>query len=179
MSRAVSETGEVLRAQFRAGFARLVGNAPNGVIRACFFVDLTATEPLWTETGIDLKPGDWVTALAMGLRMHDHRGRVHIHLWARVGHNGTIYRGTRNTHSFLAHESGPLHLTAHLPGEWAEQNGVSVGVLLWNGPTLQGLKQLAGLGELDELVDAEIDRIRNDEPPEGWQYDRLLRSAGI
>jgi hypothetical protein len=180
-SDAVHAGGQVLRAQFRSGFARLAGKAPHGVIRGWLFVELAPAEPSWTQTGIDLRPGDWVTTLAVacGLPSRTHE----VRLWMRVGCNGTIFRGTRNTHSFLAYESGPLQVARCLPGESADRNpaggSLAVGVILWNGPTLRGLKQIARLGELDGLIDAEIDRIRNDEPPKGWRYDQLLGPPGI
>jgi hypothetical protein len=170
---------EVLCAQFRGGFARLIDKAPQGVIRGWFFVELSELERSWMETGIDLRPGDWVTTLAADC---SDRSTAHdVRLWMRIGCNGTIFGGTRNTHSFLAYESGVLQLARCLPDTSIERlvsGRLSVGVLLWNGPTLRGLKQIARLGELDGLIAAEIERIRNDEPPEGAQYDELLRRRG-
>jgi hypothetical protein len=183
---------EVPRAQFRSATTRLVSEAPRGVIRGSCLVELARSEALWTRAGIKLKPGDWVTTLAVGRTQLsstlDIRAGAHIQLRMRVGIDGTVIRGTRNTHSFLAFESGPLYLARSLSSELADQPAapaarldachLSIAVLLWNGPTLSGLKRIAGLGVLEELIDAEIDRIRNDEPPEG-QYQRLLGRTRI
>ncbi|MCW5620331.1 MAG: hypothetical protein KIS79_04410 [Burkholderiales bacterium] len=135
------------------------------MIRSWCFLELIAADRHWTQTDLDLNAGDWVTTLAIG---HGNQADGAIPLWMRVGCKGTIMRSPRNTYSFLAGESGVLQLMTPM------NIGVSIGVLLWNGPTLRGLKQIARLGELDEMVDAEIDRIRNEEPPERWRYDRLL-----
>lgn len=178
---------EVQRAQFQSRIARLVSKAPHGLIRDCFVVDLVVTEPLWKQTRIDLNPRDWVTTLTVGCTRPSHTLDTWVgarsQLWMRVGPQGTILRSTRDTHSFLAFESGPLYLASRLSDRSSldannrVKGHLSVGVLLWKGPTLRGLKQIARLGELDELIDSEIDRIRNAEPPEGWQYNALLDPA--
>jgi hypothetical protein len=90
-------------------------------------------------------------------------------------------------------ESGRLHLASYLPGEWADQTGtlatprdayarvsgrLSVAVILWHGPTLKGLKQIAAHGDVQGLIASEVDRIRSaSEPPDGWRYHWMLGPA--
>ncbi len=191
--------GQFEHPDLREAFSLLPGKAPERLFRGCLVVDLAPSAPPWTDTGIELKPGDWVTTLAVGRaylsRALDIWVGPHFQLWMRVGLKGTIFRGTRNTHSFFAFESGRLFLASYLPGEWASQRGalatpqdvygrvsgrLSVGIILWNGPTLKGLKQIEGLGEAQKLVEREIDRIRSAaEPPDGWQYHWLVGPAEI
>jgi hypothetical protein len=188
---------EFEHAQFRDALTGLLRSVPDGLVRGCFFVDLDATQPPWTDTGIELTPGDWVTTLAVGRtylsRTFDIWAGAHFQLWMRVGLKGTIFRGTRDTHSFFAFESGRLHLASYLPGEWADQTGtlatpldayarvsgqLSVAVILWNGPTLKGLKKIAAHGDVQGLIGSEIDRIRTaSEPPDGWRYHWMLGPA--
>jgi hypothetical protein len=55
---------------------------------------------------------------------------------------------------------------------------LSVAVILWNGPTLKGLKQLAAHGDVQGLIGSEIDRIRTAaDPPDGWRYHWMLGPA--
>jgi hypothetical protein len=62
-------------------------------------------------------------------------GRVHLsraldiwvgpsfQLWARVGHEGPVFRSTHDTHTFTAERAGALEFASYFPGEWDDPRG--------------------------------------------------------
>jgi hypothetical protein len=112
---------------WRATLERWLAQLPAGVLREHRFVELPATRPPWTDSGLALQPGDAVTWFAAG-RVHLSRPLdiwvdPSFQLWGRVGERGTVFRGTRSTHTFAASESGTLQLANYFPGEWNTPQG--------------------------------------------------------
>lgn len=173
---------------------RLVGAA----VRDVTVVEVPCDRPPWLATTLRLERGDRVTGLAFGrtrLRGTDISIGPAFQLWYRIGVDGGIFRGTRDTHTFTAAAAGTLHLASYFPGEWGTRTGalgvpgdvyamvegsMSVVLVRWNGDPLQGLQALAELAGEAGLVASEIDRLTDPvAPPTGWHYLWFLGPAEI
>lgn len=112
---------------FQAELRKIVDKAPQGVVAARSFHYLPGDRPPWTDTGIELEAGEEVTTLAAGRvylsRFFDVYVEPQFQLWFRVGDEGPIFNGTRNTHTFRAEGDGRLYLAGVFPGEWSEPSG--------------------------------------------------------
>ena len=184
--------------EFRSGFASLLAEAPDTACDSAFF-SVQANQPPWFDTGLELQAGERVSLFVVGEAILSRDLNLSFHpdmqLWFRIGETGTIFRGTRNSHSFTADQAGRLFLGNYFPGEWATHTGaVSVGteayrlmegglgvcVLRWAADPLEGLKQLAALGDVGGLLASEIDRLEHGvKPPQGWNYLWFLGPAEI
>ena len=81
---------------------------------------------------------------------------------------------------------GRLYVASYFPGEWSTRQGdlatpdeayagvtgdLDMLILRWQGEPLDGLERLAALGDVDDLLALEIDRLLNPVlPPKGWDY---------
>jgi hypothetical protein len=179
-------------AVFRATHEPWLGSLPPRLLAARAFHYLPATRPPWFNTGIELLAGDEVTLLAEGRvylsRLLDIWAPPSFRLWCRVGDDGPVFRGTRNTHSFTAGRGGRLWLASYYPGMWADpqgrlatpveqyasvSGGMSVLLLKWQRGVQADeiVRRLAGTPGAPALVQAEAARL--DAPsacPEHWQY---------
>lgn len=180
---------------FAADFAA----SPKGGLKAHGLIALPSDQPPWFDTGLDITAGDNLTLLSAG---RTHLSKVMdiwvgsgFQVWARIGESGPIFRGTRNTHSLTAAQSGRLYLATSFPGEWATTDGalgavtppevfdgmggdITVGVLNWGG--VDGLADWAALGVIADLKAAELARRANPyQKPEGWNYLWYLGEAEI
>lgn len=179
-------------AEFRATLEPWLAALPAGLARGHAFHWLPATQPPWHDTGIDLEPGESVTVLADGRvflsRALDIWVGPSFQLWCRVGECGPVFRGTRATNTFTAHEGGRLWLASYFPGEWADPSGrigtpaseyakvsggLSVLTLRWpRGSDVHSLfRDFARDTRVPGLVLAEAERF--DQPvstPDSWDY---------
>jgi hypothetical protein len=188
-------------AHWRAKLEGWLHNLPDGVLLGHRFVDLPATRRPWTPSGLAVSAGQQVTWFATGRvylsRALDLWVDPSFQLWGRVGDQGTVFRGTRATHTFTAATEGPVHLASYFPGEWSTPQGalgrgaeeydkVSGGmtalVLAWR-PGIDVGKVLADAAEHPNApvaVRAEAQRLaQNAGPPEGWEYLWFLGPAEI
>jgi hypothetical protein len=181
---------ELTQAEFQSRLSALLGGIPSGTLREHAFFSLPANQPPWFDTGLDLGPREHVTVLATGNAILSRELDLQIHpdmqLWYRVGKEGRIFRGTRQTHSFTVGQPGRLYLGNYLPGEWTTRTGamtvgtdayqrmegdIRVLVLRWTVPPLEGLQSVLSQGDVGLLFASEIDRLRNaTKPPPGWEY---------
>ena len=165
---------------------------PPALLRDATFHHLPATSPPWHDTGLDLETGSVVTWFVRGRvylsRLLDVWAPASFQLWARVGPEGPIFRGTRVTHTFDATRPGRLWLASYFPGEWADSTGrlatdpaqyadasggLEVGVLRWNGTldTVHRYLAAAVASDVPQAVRREAARINTVvPPPEGWNY---------
>lgn len=106
-------------------------------------------------------------------------------LWGRIGGQGPIFNGTRDTHTITADRDGELELAVY-NGEWATPDGelatpreayatlsgeIEVLVLRWKGKAREGLELLAASSAGDTLIATELDRLRAAvPPPAGWRH---------
>ncbi|MGZ5050996.1 MAG: DUF3047 domain-containing protein [Methylobacter sp.] len=162
------------------------------------FFDIRSDQKPWFDSGIDLKAGDKLTSFAAGqTRFKDLPITLqpNFQLWFRIGETGPVFRGTRDSHSFTADQSGRLYLASYFPGEWADATGklvtpdevygavegnLEVLLIRWQDDTLASLKKIASLGDVDNLIAGEIDRLASPvAKPEGWDYLWFIGPAEI
>lgn len=156
--------------------------------------------PPWLCTEFHVQPGDCISTLAVGRTYLSREADIWLgpqyQLWFRIG-EGRIFRGTRDTHTFTAEESGALQLASYFPGEWATEAGqlatppedyqaidgeLTVVVIKWQTgiDPKRGLAPLLDAPEAAELIKSEIDRLtRPVPPPVGWKYLWFLGPAEI
>ncbi|HYC54191.1 MAG TPA: DUF3047 domain-containing protein [Candidatus Binatia bacterium] len=204
--RTVKERGiepEPDRAGFRAGFERIVRN---GAVAAHAIVEIPSHRPPWTDTHIDVEPGQHVTVFSRGRtylsRALDIWVGPQFQLWARVGENGEIFNGTRASNSFPCEEGGRLYLASYFPGQWGDRHGrvgtdirayakveggLTAVVLVWKQDAASGLSALMRACEGDGArpdiaaeVAAEAARAAEPPlPPRNWHYLWFLGRSDI
>jgi len=152
-------------------------------------IHLPADRPPWTDTGIELRKGQWFSLFATGRVAWSPRhvelwaGPRH-HLWGRIG-GGKIFNPTQDTTTRCAESAGRLELGL-LHGIWANEygelgtprgayksltGGIEVLIVLWRGAPDAGLHALAIATSGDSLVVAECDRRAHPVAiPPGWTY---------
>jgi len=175
-------------ADWRAGLEAWLRSLPDGVVADHRCIELPATRPPWTDCGWQLQPGEVVTWFATGRvylsRALDLWVPPSFQLWGRVGTAGSVFRGTRATHTFEATSVGTLQLASYFPGEWATTDGtlgagaddydkVSGGmtVLLVRWSPGVGVARLMQAADGPEPVRAEAARLATlVRPPDGWDY---------
>lgn len=182
-----------LRDWFRS-FSPSFGSA----VRDAQVIELEASTLPWLDTGIDLAEGDWVTTLAAGRFVASDALDIWVgpqfQLWMRVGEDGTIFNGARDTHSFRAPAAGRLYFGNAMPGQWHDAHGriatpladyakavggLTVVVLRWNADAASGVAGLAGHDGAG-LLSAEAARLSEQvEAPPGWSYLWFLGQSDI
>lgn len=195
----MSDTAVVENEEFQSRCeAMLQGITGKEYVRDYAFFKVPSDKMPWFDTGIDIQAGDRLTSFAVGgtaLKGTPLRFGPYFQLWFRVGADGEIFRGTRDTHSFQAERSGRLYLASYFPGEWSTKTGdlgtpadvydlvegvLSVLLICWRTDPLEGLKNLAALGDVGNLIATEIDRLTSPViPPEGWSYLWFVGPAEI
>ena len=139
-----------------------------------------------------LRPGQSVTWFATGRvylsRPLDVWVEPSFQLWARVGSEGGVFRGTRATHTFTATQTGTLCLASYFPGEWQDTHGslatpaadyakvsggMTICIVAWQ-PGIDvktALAQSVAEADLPEAVRAEGQRLSEPVPSvAGWDY---------
>ena len=154
----------------------------------------------WLDTGLALLEGQPVTLLMSGRFWWSRAYRLWldpaIAVWAQVGPEGQILRGSRDTHSFVAAQDGALRLKLFPGLGWTSPQGtyvgdpapvnpdagggISVAVLAWvPGTAVQDSLRLMGEAAAP-WVQAELARQATPErTPEGWSYMWELGPAEI
>ena len=188
-------------AVFRATLDPWVTTLAPSVLSGHQYCSLSATQPPWQDTGIDLVAGETISWLADGRvylsKLLDIWVEPSFQLWCRVGADGPVFRGTRATHTFTAPHSGRLWLASYFPGEWADttgqlrtspaeyakvSGGMSVLILRWNRtvdvPRL--FRDFSRETRVPGLVLAEAQRLDQPVPaPEQWDYLWYLGASEI
>jgi hypothetical protein len=163
-------------------------SANGGPVRDWRIVHLPADRPPWTATDLVVAKGDEVTWLATGrvliMAEMDLWMPPTFALWGRIG-GGPIFKGTRDTTSFVADRDGPIALAIY-QGEWATPDGtlatpveayaglgegIDVVLIRWRGTAADGLGALLAKAPGEALAKAEAARLASPvRPPEGWRY---------
>jgi hypothetical protein len=184
--------------EFKSRFRELLDNVAKNVICERHFFELPSEQKPWQDTGLDIEEGDNITSFAAGQTVFKDLPitlEPSFQLWFRIGRNGEIFRGTRNSHSFTAEQSGRLYLASYFPGEWSTKTGdlvtpdevyeavtgnLNVLLIRWRGNHLDGLKTLAETGDVDNMIAQEINRLVSPViKPEGWDYLWFVGPAEI
>jgi hypothetical protein len=199
-------TGRLEPEPDRAGFRRELedllesfAKAAPGAIPKLRFVDMSADTPPWLDTGIDLAADEQATYLACGrayvAKALDIWVPASLQIWSRIGEKGPIQSATRDSHTLTAPEAGRLYFGNYFPNDWTSlegatlhgpevfrgaQGGFTIAVLVWAGDALQGLEELARVGDVQGLVASEIERLRQGSTaPASWSYLWHLGEAEI
>lgn len=154
------------------------------------FFEMSAEHPPWLKTTSRLAKGQEVSTFAIG-RVYLSRALnlwvgPAFQLWYRMGSNGSIFRGARDTNTFKCHEENDLYLGGLNPGSWSDEKGglavkdevyrkglgsVSVLMIVWKQAARPGLEELKAKGDVGGLLAAELRRMNDQIPvPEGWSY---------
>ncbi len=184
-----SPAGPQDTAAWRADLDTWLHALPKGAVAEHRHVDVPARRAPWFDTGLQLAAGDRVTWFASGRvylsRVLDIWVRPSFQLWGRLSDSGTVFRGTRDTHTFVAASDGPLHLASYFPGEWSDPQGrlghgaadyhkVSGGMSVLLVRWASGVDVAAVLGDASPApapVVAECERLAHPVvPPDGWNY---------
>jgi len=184
--------------EFKSGFNNLLDNIAEDMISEHRFFELPSSQKPWFDTGLDVEIGDSFTSFAAGQTQFKDLPitlEPNFQLWFRIGQDGEIFRGTRDSHSFTAEQSGRLYLASYFPGEWSSKTGdlvtpdgvydmvtgnLAVLLIRWQGNALNGLKTLAETGDVNNLIAMEIDRLVSPIMlPQGWDYLWFVGPAEI
>lgn len=183
---------------FRTRMSNLLTGVPGGVIRDLHWVDLPARTPPWLSAGLRLEAGDRVSWFCEGRvyanRLLDIYVPPALQVWGRIG-DGTVFRGTRDSHTFTADRDGDLLLGNYFPNDWSDPQGgrmqddsvyrqvdgcIRLLILRWSAEPLAGLKACLSQGDPDGRISGEIARLEAADPtPAGWHYLWHLGPAEI
>ncbi len=194
----MKETTEFDYAEFQTRFKTILQALGEEVVKDYAFFNIPSDKAPWFDTGLDLVTGDQLTSFAAGgtaLKGTDLWLDPYFQLWFRIGEDGEIFRGTRDSHSFNAEQSGRLYLASYFPGEWSTKTGelrtpnnvyenatgsLSVLLIRWKINPLDGLNMLHQQETSDNLIAMEIDRLNSAvRMPEGWEYLWFMGPAEI
>ena len=183
---------------FQARFNALLDKISKTDIVDYAFADIPSNRKPWQDSGIDLAANENITTFSIGqtrLCGTDLWFGADFQVWFRIGADGEIFRGTRASNSFQVSQPGRLYLASNFPGEWSTVNGqqntpdevyeqvsglLSVLLIRWRVAPIDGLKKLAALGDVADLIAGEIERLINPVlPPPGWHYLWFLGPAEI
>ncbi|NJD31893.1 MAG: DUF3047 domain-containing protein [Gammaproteobacteria bacterium] len=170
--------------QFRADLQLRLATLPSGALAAHAFHFLPATCPPWFDTGVDVAAGDRVTLVKEGRvylsRLLDIWVPASFQVWCRIGEQGPIFRGTRDSHTFTAGSAGRLWLANYFPGEWADRSGKlatsAAEYAKVSGGTSVLLVKWARGAHAETLVGPSGAEVQ---PPETWDYLWFLGPAEI
>lgn len=185
-------------AAFRSHFEALLAQVAGGTVKDHHFLRVESNRPPWTDTGIDLEAGDQVSTFSTGrtsITGTPLSFSSQFQIWFRIGEDGEIFRGTRASYSFTVDRPGRLYVGTNFPGEFATRTGglsvpveaydmaegdLSLLLVRWQTPPLEGLMRLSAFGDVDGLIATEIDRFANQVPvPKGWDYLWFIGPAEI
>jgi DUF3047 family protein len=139
----------------------------------------------WIDSAIEVATGQTITLLGAGQVWLSREANLafppSVGLWYRIG-DSPIMRCVSNTSTFIADRTGPLHLIAKPPGEWADaqgnflaeyphagaSGGFIVAVVVWSGDIDAGLSAFAS-HDTSGIAQAERLRRASEKPlPGGW-----------
>lgn len=187
-----TETEQINYEEFRSNFSQILSKSPKDLIKDYHFIYLPGNKPPWYDSDIELEISDKITVISKGkvylFEAFDIWVEPHHHLWYRIGETGEVFRGSRNTFTFIANNSGKLFL-GNYPGDWADKSGkvnladekyykrlkikggISILIIRWLEEPLNALKQILSIGDFQDLIKMEIDGLTNPiQTPDGWNY---------
>ena len=185
--------------KFRSEMDSLLSGLPGTVIRDYCWLDLSAQQPPWLGSGMQLNAGDEISYFSEGRvyasKFLDIYVKPSLQLWCKLGEQGEVFRGTRASHTFVAQNDGELLFGNYFPNDWKDPQGarkqddkvygdvsgeLRILVIRWAGDSTESLRQLRAVGDSSGRVQAELDRIaQGDTTPPGWYYLWHLGPAEI
>ena len=175
---------------FSSGMQQLLDHDAGVSVRNYRWLTLPATQAPWFPGNFALEPGDAISYFVEGRvyanKFLDIYVNPSLQLWCKIGAQGEIFRGTRNSHSFVAQSGGDLSFGNYFPNDWVDARGqrkqnddvyksvsgeLKILLIRWNGSAAEGLQQLLAQGDFEGRVTAELQRIQQgDTTPPGWHY---------
>lgn len=174
---------------FRDGLQKILDAAPPGLITDYAWLDMPATQPPWVDSGVSVAAGEEISYFAAG-RVYANKPldlwfEPSLQVWCRVGDEGQVFRGTRNSHSFRAPTGGSVQFGNYFPNTWSNPRGeteqddavyaansgdFSILVIRWAVSAEEGIRGLLSAASEPRLAD-ELARIQlGDTSPDGWYY---------
>ena len=184
---------------FTRGMQQLLDKASPGIIRDSAWLSMPASQPPWVSSGLHLEPGDEISYFIAGRAYANKALDIYVspqlQVWCKIGTEGTIFRGTRSTHSFRAQTGGELCFGNYFPNDWADSTGtrkqddsvyrevsgeLKILAIRWAAGAQEGLAALAGTGDHEGLLTSELQRLQHPPTaPSGWTYLWHLGPAEI
>ncbi len=149
----------------------------------------------WQDIGMKLEKGDNVTMILNGKlwlsRTHNLSFEAPIAAWAKIGETGPIFRGERETNTFMANAAGSLSMKLYPGQRWIDPSGkylgdpapvnpdagggISVAIIRWapGVNVTQQLKRVAGQEAKAPWANSELARRQQAnprKPPSDWYY---------
>lgn len=172
---------------FRDDMRQLLDRLPAELIQDLVWFDLAANEAPWVGSDMMLAAGDQVTYFMEGRvyanQFLDIWVPLPLQIWSKVG-DGEVFRGTRQSHSFTATETGNLQFGNYFPNDWSDRQGTRqqddkiyasmkgatrILIIRWATAADAGIHTLLELGDVQGRVESELERIEGgDITPQGW-----------
>jgi len=191
----MNETVNIKNDEFNDFFVKLskvLEKTPSGVIKDYHFLYLPANKLPWQETDIYIEKGEQITIISHGkvyiMKQFNFFLEPFLQLWFRIGSDGEIFNGPRNSFTFTPSEQGKLYIGNYLQ-DWADikgktnpkdertykvykpEGGISILVIKWNENPIEGLKIVLSNGDYENLLDAELEALESPiQRPKGWNY---------
>lgn len=184
---------------FTRDMRTLLENLPDGVVRDYAWLSMKASQVPWVAAEMSVEAGDEVTYFVCGRAYANKFLDIYVNpslqVWCKLGDQGEVFRGTRDSHSFVAPDSGAVQFGNYFPNDWVDAQGsrlqsddvyagmageVKILILRWSGSALEGLRSLQAKTDVAGRVQGELDRMEEgDTTPVGWQYLWHLGPAEI
>lgn len=176
--------------KFSREMQALLDSASDGLVRDAVWLSMPGSQVPWVVSDLSLDSGDEVSYFIDGRvyanKFLDIYVSPALQIWSKIGNHGELFRGTRDSHSFVAGQSGSLQFGNYFPNDWADINGnrvqsddvyagmrgeVKILVVRWSGTARDGLQSLLEYGDVEGCLQSELDRLQQgDTTPAGWKY---------
>ena len=178
------------REKFTQEMQALLDKAPTGAVRDYTWLSMDGSQAPWVAADMRLEAGDEVSYFCSG-RIYvngflDIYVNPSLQVWCKLGDQGEIFRGTRDSHSLIAGHSGEIQFGNYFPNDWADLEGnrtqdddiyssltgaVKILVVRWSTTAREGVQLLLSKGDVEGTLQSELDRLQlGDTTPEGWKY---------
>ena len=170
---------ESFERQVKTALASLAGKGVAGLE----VLYLSADVGPWIDTGLQLQPGDKVTWILEGKSWRSHAHDLWLKpslvVWGRIGTDGQIIHGTRDTLTFTADRAGSLQLR-HWAGPWQDEHGTYVGSAAPFDPDSGGVIRVAVIrwGAGSDPAQ-ELQRLAESSAAPSWAAAELARQRQI
>lgn len=177
---------------FILNLSKTLEKAQSYIMKDYHFIYLPANVLPWQKTDIDIKKGEKMTIISHGkvylMKQFNFFLEPFLQLWFRIGSEGEIFNGPRNSFTFTSDEQGKLYIGNYLQ-DWADkkgktnpkdermykvykpEGGISILVIKWYGEPLKGLKKIKSIGDYKNLLEAELKALENPiQRPRDWNY---------
>lgn len=173
--------------------------APPDTIKDYYWLRMPANQPPWVASGAQLQADEEVSYFVEGRayanRFLDIFVSPALQVWSRVGEQGEIFRGTRNSFTFRSQHPGQLMFGNYFPNDWLDHQGkrkqsddvykdisgdLAILVIRWCDSAQDGLQRLQRIDDPGLRLSNELQRLAQGvTTPPGWHYLWHLGPAEI